>query len=43
MKPSDHVCLMASYNQWMNAKLYEAAGTLTAEELSTDFVGHRLP
>lgn len=28
-----HVLLMASYNQWMNAKVYEAAGRLSHEEL----------
>ena len=34
MNLRDHVCLMASYNEWMNAKLYEAAGKLSAEELA---------
>ena len=34
MNLSDHVCLMASYNEWMNAKLYEAASKLSAEELA---------
>ena len=28
MHLKDHVCLMADYNQWMNQKVYEAAGTL---------------
>lgn len=36
MKFCDHVCLMASYNQWMNASLYEAAGGLPAEALAAD-------
>jgi uncharacterized damage-inducible protein DinB len=36
MQLSDHVCLMASYNEWMNAKLYEAAGQLSSEELLLD-------
>ncbi len=30
------IILMASYNEWMNAKLYEAAGTLPPEELIAD-------
>lgn len=28
-----HIVLMASYNQWMNAKVYEAAGRLPQDEL----------
>ena len=36
MNRSGHVCLMAQYNQWMNARLYEAAGRLRAEELVAD-------
>ncbi len=28
--------LMASYNTWMNAKVYEAAGQLSTDELSAD-------
>ena len=36
MNLNDHVRLMASYNGWMNAKLYEAAGTLSAEALTLD-------
>lgn len=32
----DNFVLMASYNQWMNAKLYEAAGQLTASDLRAD-------
>ena len=31
-----HVVLMASYNEWMNARLYEAAGKLPAPELAAD-------
>ncbi len=31
-----HVRLMAEYNQWMNAKLYEAAQRLSHEELVAD-------
>jgi uncharacterized damage-inducible protein DinB len=31
-----HVQLMASYNSWMNKKLYEAAGALPAAELVRD-------
>ena len=29
----DHVYLMADYNQWMNQKVYEAAGTLPEQVL----------
>lgn len=32
----DHLRLMAHYNQWMNARLYEAARTLSHEELVRD-------
>ena len=32
----DLFVLLASYNTWMNAKLYEAAGELTADQLSAD-------
>ena len=28
-----HICMMAEYNQWMNAKLYAAAAGLPPEEL----------
>ena len=28
-----HICIMAEYNQWMNAKLYAAAAALPSEEL----------
>ncbi len=31
-----HFALLASYNRWMNARLYAAAGTLSAEELARD-------
>jgi uncharacterized damage-inducible protein DinB len=31
-----HILLMASYNQWMNARLYQAAGRLSAQELAAD-------
>lgn len=30
------VVLMASYNEWMNAKLHESAGRLSAQELAAD-------
>lgn len=36
MSRTQHVCLMAEYNQWMNAKLYDAAGKLPDAELSAD-------
>ena len=36
MNRTDHICLMARYNEWMNAKLYEAAGRLSDEELAAD-------
>jgi|SRR5262245_16662549 len=32
----NHILLMANYNQWMNVKLYEAAGKLSQEELTTN-------
>lgn len=31
-----HVQLMATYNQWMNQRLYEAAASLPASELAAD-------
>src|SRR3546814_17929970 len=31
-----HFALLASYNRWMNERLYAAAGTLPAEELARD-------
>lgn len=33
MSRTDHICLMAKYNEWMNTKLYEAAMSLPGEEL----------
>ena len=36
MTRTSYVCLMAAYNEWMNAKLYDAAGTLPDEELAAD-------
>lgn len=36
MGRTNHICLMAIYNDWMNAKAYEAARRLTDEELSLD-------
>ncbi|MFY0731987.1 DinB family protein [Pseudomonas sp. NFX15] len=31
-----HVCLMATYNEWMNAKLYQVASSLSDEALAVD-------
>ncbi|MFK7828476.1 MAG: DinB family protein [Congregibacter sp.] len=31
-----HVRLMATYNQWMNRKVYQAAGSLSDEKLAED-------
>ncbi|RON09141.1 damage-inducible protein DinB [Pseudomonas brassicacearum] len=36
MSRTSHVRLMATYNEWMNAKVYEAARSLSDEELSAD-------
>jgi len=36
MNRIDHIRLMAAYNEWMNAKLYDAAKSLPSEELVTD-------
>ena len=36
MSIRDHVVLMAAYNQWMNLRLYAAAGKLSAQELLAD-------
>ncbi len=36
MSGLDHFRLMAPYNAWMNAKVYDAAERLTADELSRD-------
>lgn len=33
---TEHICLMAEYNDWMNAKLYGAAMTLSENELAVD-------
>ncbi len=32
----DYIVLMASYNEWMNTRLYEAAGKLSPQELAAD-------
>ena len=32
--PAEHVRLMATYNQWMNRKVYETAGSLTPAQLA---------
>lgn len=34
MQITEHLCLMAEYNQWMNTKIYESSATLSAEELA---------
>lgn len=36
MSRTDHIRLMAAYNAWINARLYEAAAKLPAEALATD-------
>ncbi|KJZ55666.1 DinB family protein [Pseudomonas marginalis] len=36
MNRIEHLALMASYNQWMNRKLYDAAGTLSDAALVMD-------
>lgn len=36
MSRTSHIRLMATYNEWMNAKIYEAAKSLPDEELSVD-------
>ncbi len=36
MESTHYIRLMASYNQWMNIKLYEAAAKLPADELAAD-------
>ncbi len=33
---TEHIALMANYNQWMNRKLYDAALTLTDADLAMD-------
>ena len=32
----EHIALMATYNQWMNRKVYDTAGTLTHAQLTLD-------
>ena len=32
----EHIALMATYNQWMNRKVYDAASTLTYAQLTQD-------
>ncbi len=34
MQPTEHLRLMAQYNQWMNNTVYDTAATLSAEELT---------
>jgi len=36
MKACDHVVLMAEYNEWMNLRLYQAAGRLSPQQLLAD-------
>lgn len=36
MSLKDHFAMLASYNQWMNSKVYEAAGHLSAADLAKD-------
>ncbi|MCG6541365.1 DinB family protein [Pseudomonas sp. KSR10] len=36
MSLKNHFELMASYNQWMNSKIYQAAGQLGRDELAMD-------
>ncbi|MGQ0701247.1 MAG: DinB family protein [Panacagrimonas sp.] len=36
MNLCSHFVLLATYNQWMNDKLFDAAGRLTAQELAAD-------
>lgn len=36
MSLKNHFDLLATYNQWMNSKVYEAAGHLSATDLSID-------
>lgn len=33
MTVRDHVVLMATYNEWMNVRIYEAAGKLSSQEI----------
>ena len=34
MQITEHFCLMAQYNEWINTKIYETASKLSAQELS---------
>ncbi|MGF6094108.1 DinB family protein [Pseudomonas sp. 18175] len=36
MNRTEHIALLAHYNQWMNRKLYHAAATLSDEQLAMD-------
>ena len=36
MSIPSHFRMLAEYNEWMNARLYESSGRLSAEELSRD-------
>ncbi len=36
MSRTGHICLMATYNKWMNEKIYGAARCLSDDELSAD-------
>lgn len=36
MSTPSHFRMMAEYNEWMNAKVYEAAAKLTAEEIARE-------
>lgn len=36
MNRIEHIALMATYNQWMNRKVYDAASTLTHAQLTQD-------
>jgi len=36
MRATEHVALMAAYNEWMNSRLYEAAAKLSPAELAAD-------
>ena len=36
MSRTDHIVLLVSYNEWMNAKLYDAARSLPRDDLVAD-------
>jgi uncharacterized damage-inducible protein DinB len=36
MEMCRHIALMATYNEWMNDRLYETAGKLSAQELAAE-------